>query len=102
MGRNRTNKMNGLIFVVLVAVFGYSQAYPIHASCKIQWTFGVTCDQVKTKLKAQIDAWKDDSNCPNAAGEECLYTYISDTDTELKAKHATPVKHYKDDLTFSF
>nr|XP_011434231.2 uncharacterized protein LOC105333102 [Crassostrea gigas] len=98
--------MQSLVFCTLLAVFGASSAFllgdgPVHASCKVDWTFGLSCDEVKTKIKAQITAWTSADNCANG-GEKCLYTFTSEAATVLKATHSTPVKHYVDDLTFTF
>lgn len=41
--------------------------------CFADRTFGVSCDEVKTKIKAQITAWTSADNCANG-GEKCLYT----------------------------
>ena len=73
----------------------------LHASCKIDWSFDINCTTVNTKIVSQIKKWTSDDNCKHG-GEKCLYTLISYTATEIKAKHTTPVHHYLDDLTFSF
>lgn len=76
--------------------------YPLHASCKVKWTWPNTdCSVPLNALLAQIDAWKTDDNCKQG-GEKCLYSLVSSTSTTINAKHATPVKKYIDDLTFTF
>lgn len=42
--------------------------------CNFARTFGISCDMVKDKIKTQISTWKTADNCPNGAGEKCLYT----------------------------
>merc|ERR1711963_598899 len=74
---------------------------PAHASCHIDWVFGKTCTQVHDWLVNQINAW-DNENCGSGPtlNEKCRYKLTSETATEIKAKHVTPVKEYTDDLTF--
>lgn len=75
---------------------------PIHASCKVDWTWpNQPCKVVQTAIVNQIQTWSTDDNCKNG-GEKCLYKLISQTDSTIKATHETPVKHYVDDLTFTF
>ncbi|XP_062616504.1 uncharacterized protein LOC134278200 [Saccostrea cucullata] len=94
------------ICCVLFAVLGTSYAFllgdgPVHASCKVDWTFGTSCDDVKAKIKSQIAAWTSADGCASG-GEKCLYTFKSESGNTLKATHETPVHHYVDDLTFTF
>ena len=35
----------------------YRSRYPLHASCKIDWVFPDSCEEVFTKIVAQITAW---------------------------------------------
>lgn len=94
--------VSGFLALAVVGVLvGLAVSGPLHASCKIDWTFGVSCDTVKSKLKSQISAWTTADNCKNG-GEKCLYKFVSESGNELRATHETPVKHYKDDLTFTF
>lgn len=72
----------------------------LHASCKIEWTWGVSCTMVRNAILKQIDKWKSDENCKNG-GEKCLYTLKGVTATQIKATHKTPKAHYIDDLTFT-
>ncbi|XP_052813857.1 uncharacterized protein LOC128240905 [Mya arenaria] len=92
--------MQGII--VLACLLGYSVAGPIHASCKLDWVIGQSCSDVKTALVTQANTWHDASNCPNGAGEKCLYTVKSDADLKITLTHETPVHHYVDDITFTF
>jgi len=85
---------------VLVATSSVS-AYPWHASCRVDWTVGLPCSDAKTALKNQMEAWTTKDNCANG-GQRCLYKYLSDTETTLEGTHETPVKHYIDDLKFTF
>ncbi|CAL1526736.1 unnamed protein product [Lymnaea stagnalis] len=72
---------------------------PIHASCNVDWNFGLTCPDTSNKIINQIDLWKGE-DC--GTGEKCRYTFISFDNVTLKATHTTPVKKYVDDLTFVF
>jgi hypothetical protein len=93
-----------LITLSVLALWQWSitEAYPLHASCKLTWTWPSTsCKTVHKRLVAQIDQWKDRSNCPNSENQKCLYTLVSETEAEIKAYHTTPVKLYIDDMTIS-
>lgn len=92
------------IFVFLVAVYFATPIQgPLHASCKIDWIWAVNCDKVKTAIVDQIHKWTSHDNCPDGQpGEKCLYTLKNVTEYQILATHTTPVKHYKDDLTFTF
>ncbi|XP_048756014.1 uncharacterized protein LOC125666773 [Ostrea edulis] len=97
--------MKSAVCCIVFAFLGSSYAFllggPAHASCKVDWTFGTSCDDVKTKIKAQIAAWTSADGCASG-GEKCLYTFKSDNSNTLTATHTTPVHHYVDDLTFTF
>ena len=98
--------MKLILAVMLVAVASQVNSFilfgPLHASCKIKYSWPNTdCSVPLNALLAQIDAWKSDENCKNG-GEKCLYTLKSSTSTSISATHATPVKKYIDDLTFTF
>ena len=92
-----------LIALTMAIALKSSQAGPIHASCNLDWSWPSTdCVTIQNKILAQIDLWTTDSNCPNGAGEKCLYKTKSKTDTQILATHTTPKKGYVDDLTFTF
>ncbi|KAK6166522.1 hypothetical protein SNE40_023188 [Patella caerulea] len=74
---------------------------PLHASCKVDWETTGQCSAVQTKIVDQIKAWNGPSGCASG-GEKCLYSLVSQSSSQVKATHETPVKHYKDDLTFTF
>ncbi|XP_074659646.1 uncharacterized protein LOC141912300 [Tubulanus polymorphus] len=102
--------VKSLIFVCSVAaLFGAGAeglffgkfGMPLHASCKIAWTFGENCGVIHGKILAQIDAWKTADNCANG-GEKCLYILKIASDSEIKASHLTPVAKYSDSLSFKF
>ncbi|XP_060552276.1 uncharacterized protein LOC132713642 [Ruditapes philippinarum] len=76
-------------------------ANPLHASCNVDWNFGLACSDVQTQIKEIISKWNGPDNC-KAGGEKCFYKLKSVSETELKATHETPKKHYVDDLTFTF
>lgn len=73
----------------------------LHASCRITWNFGVPCTQVSSALEQQMNTWKTADNCKNG-GEKCLYAVKTSSANQLTGTHTTPVKHYVDDLTFTF
>ncbi|XP_046847000.1 uncharacterized protein LOC124440637 [Xenia sp. Carnegie-2017] len=73
--------------------------YPLHASCEIDWTFGINCSTVNTKIVDQIKKWSGFEICGES--EKCGYKLISYSSTNIKATHTTPKKHYVDDLKFT-
>lgn len=75
-------------------------AYPFHASCRVDWSFGKSCDAVQAALRNQMEIWKTADNC--GTGQKCLYTFLNFTSTTLTGLHETPVKHYVDDISFTF
>ena len=75
---------------------------PIHAQCNVDWSWPSTpCSQIQKSLLSQISVWSGEDNCKDG-GEKCLYKLINQTDKVIHATHETPVKHYVDDLTFTF
>merc|ERR1711962_534274 len=98
------------IFLLCIApVFGFFK-YPLHASCRLQWSFStLSCPQVRQQLERQMRAWEGDSNCGTTSsscpelpcGQLCLYTLVDSTATTITAEHRTPAKRYVDDLTFT-
>ncbi|KAK7110172.1 uncharacterized protein [Littorina saxatilis] len=99
--------MNSKLFLAVLAMVCAEEAfsfllnqYPLHASCKTKWDWPSTaCADVVSALEAQIAKW---NNTECGSGEKCGYGLTSKTSTQLQAKHVTPVKHYVDDLTFTF
>ncbi|XP_071479354.1 uncharacterized protein [Diadema antillarum] len=90
------------IFVALCSslfVDGFTLTYPLHASCKIDWTFDVNCSVVGETLVKQMKIWETEANCQNG-GEKCLYAVTYQNDTYINGTHMTPVKHYVDDISF--
>ncbi len=93
-----------IITLSVLALWQWSstEAYPLHASCRLTWTWPSTsCQTVHQRLVKQIDLWKDRSNCPNSEHQRCLYTLVKESDAEIIAYHTTPVKLYIDDMTIS-
>merc|ERR1711909_152821 len=88
------------LFLVACLV-GYGVAFPLHASCKLDWVIGSSCADTKTALVTSANSMHDASGCPNGAGEKCLYTVTGDTDVKITLTHETPVHHYTDDITFT-
>ena len=80
---------------------GFNLKYPLHASCKVSWSWPATdCSVPMGKIVDQINLWTTADNCKNG-GEKCLYTLVSKNTVTIKATHKTPVKFYIDDLTFT-
>ncbi|XP_067648783.1 uncharacterized protein [Haliotis asinina] len=90
-----------LLAVICLVVVGVTDGMPFHASCKINWTFSLSCTNVQDKLVDQIGVWSGPTGCANG-GEKCLYKLGSRNATQLEATHETPKQHYVDDLTFIF
>merc|ERR1719340_282916 len=84
-------------------------SYPLHASCEIRFGFSESCDSVKSKIVAQINAW-DTEVCPMTSpgcsklpcGQRCLYKLTGSEATSVTGTHTTPVARYVDSLTFNF
>lgn len=92
-----------LTFLVALSIQGslsFSMlGMPLHASCKIDWTWSIPCSQVEASIVEQIGKWNN-TNCNE--NEKCRYALQERTDTRVTALHTTPVKFYVDDLTFTF
>ncbi|XP_074622074.1 uncharacterized protein LOC141880517 [Acropora palmata] len=95
--------MKGIIALSLAVVCSFTICTQgkLHASCKIEWTWGVNCTMVKDAIIMQIKKWTSADNCKDG-GEKCLYMLKEVTDNQIKATHTTPKHHYVDDLTFTF
>ena len=88
-----------LLLCLVAACWTLAASYPIHASCKLTWTFSVNCTFVNGKIAAQMNAW---SGTSCGTGEKCGYKITSQSASEIKGTHTTPVHHYVDDLTMAF
>ncbi|KAH3894689.1 uncharacterized protein LOC127863257 [Dreissena polymorpha] len=89
-----------VLFTCLVAGLALTQAYPLHASCKVQWSLpSVSCQSFSSKIIAQAKLWEKEDNCAGG-GERCLYKITDQSAQEIKGTHTTPVKHYVDDISF--
>lgn len=84
---------------LMLAAFPCIAGGPLHAQCKVEWTFGIPCMNVYLELVSQIKKWTTADNCVNG-GEKCLYTLKSANKHFIVAQHTTPVHKYVDDLTF--
>lgn len=94
--------MKGYIaFLAVASYFAICTQGSLHASCKIEWTWAVNCTTVKNAILKQISIWTSDDNCKHG-GEKCLYTLKKVTEDQIFATHTTPVRHFVDDLTFTF
>jgi len=88
-----------LLACMVAACWTLAASYPIHASCKLTWTFSVNCTFVNNKIATQMNTWSG-TNCDS--GEKCRYKITSQSASQIKGTHTTPVKHYVDDLTMTF
>jgi len=55
-----------LIFVAFFSIFQIANnvaSFRFHASCEIEWTIPVGCNEIKDQLINQMNVWNDDSNC---------------------------------------
>merc|ERR1712110_518915 len=69
----------GIIFAVCCIGTGVGWSlfpYPLHASCKIDWTTQLSCDATYQKIYSQIFAW-------NHTDCGMVKMYIRDVDTSL-------------------
>jgi len=91
------------VFLVIcgLLVARASIGYPLHASCKIQWEFpSVTCAQFSANVTKQAKEWETPDNCQGGKNEMCNYKITSQSTSEIKGTHTTPVKAYTDDISF--
>ncbi|XP_065558964.1 uncharacterized protein LOC136026360 isoform X2 [Artemia franciscana] len=95
--------LTGVFILIVVAAVTTAQIfpYPAHASCRINWRFGKSCDEVRSQIIQQMKIWEPRDNCQNG-GEKCLYKFLSSEGDMVKGTHTTPVKAYVDDLSFKF
>ncbi|XP_065835011.1 uncharacterized protein [Oscarella lobularis] len=92
--------LSRIVLVFLVVAYG-ANAYPLHASCKLTWSFPNTnCSTVNTALVNQIKKWGPNTACGST--EKCLYTLKDSSSSALKLTHKTPVHKYVDDVSFAF
>jgi len=96
----------GIIFAVCCIGTGVGWSlfpYPLHASCKIDWTTQLSCDATYQKIYSQIFAWNH-TDCGDGENvhQRCRYKLIQNDSSSIKATHTTPLKKYVDDLTFKF
>lgn len=88
-----------LLIACLLATISFVQCYPTHASCKLTWKFNnANWTFVGNSL---ANEFKILSGTDCGDGEKCRYKLTSQTDTEIKGTHTTPVHLYVDDLTFT-
>ncbi|MFT7809315.1 uncharacterized protein LOC109074648 [Arapaima gigas] len=91
---------SGLIFApLLLGMVTLAIAGPLHAQCKVEWYFGIPCEELYKALVSQINKWATATSCATG-GQKCLYKLQSANVHFISAKHTTPVAKYVDDLTF--
>ena len=85
---------------------GRMYAQMFHAHCSIDVTvYGMNCMDVNISIINQVnDRTGFDSNCKysDLAKEFCGYSMHDITDSKIHLKHETPVKHYVDDIYFTY
>jgi len=74
---------------------------PLHASCKADWTFGMSCDDAMKAMVDQMNAWTGADGCADG-GEKCWYEYKSTEGNVVKGIHITPVHNYVDEMILTF
>uniref|UniRef100_A0A3P8WSV5 Uncharacterized protein n=1 Tax=Cynoglossus semilaevis TaxID=244447 RepID=A0A3P8WSV5_CYNSE len=82
---------------LLVGSSGLCFAGPLHAQCKVDWYFGITCQLVSELLISQIKEWESMSGC-SMGGQRCLYKLQSASVHFITAKHSTPFERHVDDI----
>merc|ERR1712212_284477 len=100
---------NMFIFLFFPLVSG--QNYP-GALCNVTYSIPISCNEVSSKIVAQIDLWNEEKSCPGRCDErnslspqrgpplEPVLLQGSVEDNLIQASHITPVIRYKDDLFF--
>nr|XP_022310567.1 uncharacterized protein LOC111115935 [Crassostrea virginica] len=72
---------------------------PYHASCRVEWTFGVQCNEVRAKLTSQVTQWSDSGDCPD---DRCKYEIMADDGNILRVRHNATSFFYINDIEFTF
>jgi len=83
---------------------------PLHASCQIGWEFDRDCNDIKSGLINQMNAWRGNSTCGTISescpampcGQNCLYEFINEEGNKIFGAHLTPAKRYRDSFNFEF
>ncbi|XP_064098580.1 uncharacterized protein LOC135209732 [Macrobrachium nipponense] len=72
--------------------------YPSHASCKVDWVFGESCPDVKSKLINQMHKWSS-NNCDSR--QQCNYEYLGEEGSTIRGLHTTQVLKFVDKFNFT-
>ncbi|CAL1576599.1 unnamed protein product [Knipowitschia caucasica] len=72
-------------------------AGPLHAQCKVDWYFGIRCEDVYEALVSQIKAWRTMSSC-TTGGQRCLYKLKSASVHFIEAEHTRPFRRHVDNI----
>uniref|UniRef100_A0A8C5R486 C-type lectin domain-containing protein n=1 Tax=Leptobrachium leishanense TaxID=445787 RepID=A0A8C5R486_9ANUR len=91
--------LNDFLFVLLLIFPSLTVAGPLHAQCRLEWNFGISCNNVYVALVTQIKLWTSKDNCKQG-GERCLYELESANEHYIVAKHTNLIHQYVDNLTF--
>ncbi|XP_034310396.2 uncharacterized protein [Magallana gigas] len=87
-----------LLFVETSGLF-LTNDRPHHASCKVEWDFGIQCDEVRARLRSQIIQWSTQHSCHD---DRCKYELLLEDVDTLRAKHTATSFHYINDIEFIF
>ncbi|KAK7070147.1 hypothetical protein SK128_023122 [Halocaridina rubra] len=81
-----------------LGIFASVFPYPSHASCKVDWVFGESCWEVKSKLITQMKEWSDD-DCTTK--QQCNYEYLGEEGNTIRGLHTTPWLKFVDKFNFT-
>ncbi|XP_068160630.1 uncharacterized protein [Antennarius striatus] len=88
-----------IAFLLAFGTSGYCSAGPLHAQCKVEWYFGITCKVVYESLVSQIKKWRTMAGC-TMGGQRCLYKLQSASVHFITAKHTNPIDRSVADINF--
>ncbi|KAH3717289.1 hypothetical protein DPMN_060072 [Dreissena polymorpha] len=71
---SETSSNNNYLPVALVTVDEYEEIRFHSVYVYVVRVIGKSCADAITALVTQANTWHDATNCPNGAGEKCLYT----------------------------
>ncbi|CAM9795860.1 unnamed protein product [Choristocarpus tenellus] len=80
--------------------FGLHLEGPLHASCKVSWTFVDDCETVSKGLVSAAEGMSGFDNCNG--GNKCGYSIGSVTHGGVDFVHETSVAHYLDDINIAW
>eukprot|EP00164_Ancoracysta_twista_P002200 GFYU01002907.1.p2 GENE.GFYU01002907.1~~GFYU01002907.1.p2 ORF type:complete len:176 (-),score=67.78 GFYU01002907.1:29-556(-) len=90
------NPLNNLFRESSPTILGWG---PLHASCKVEYTFQHAKQEVFDKLKQAVVDLGGAENC--GSGQKCLYKFVKEESNKISFTHETPKAHYIDDVSFT-